>query len=77
MKTTVNIYGTSYHVVADMMNNNIANGIENKNCKIINKQKQTILEFNTVAIFRSWWIKTYGDSETGLTDGTYVFMDFY
>lgn len=77
MRMKVNLHGVSHRVVCGMMNNNIANGIKNKYCKIIDNQNQTLLEFNTVVEFKSWWRKIYGDSETGLTDGTYVFMDFY
>jgi hypothetical protein len=77
MKMQVNLYGTSKYVVSDMMNINIANGIKNKNCKVINKQKQTLLEFNTVNEFYLWWAKTYSGSETGLEEGIYVHMDFY
>lgn len=77
MQHQVNLYGTSKYVVTEMMNNNHANGIENKNCKIINKEKQILLVFSTNTEYRNWWEKTYGASDVGLEEGIYVLIDFY
>ena len=77
MKVQANLYGTSMYVVPTMMNNNLANGIKNKNCKIINKQQVTLLVFSTTTEFYDWWEKTYGASGVGLEEGIFVHMDYF